>query len=170
MRGAKPSVQFRMSAIGGREMVIRFMRLCLIDVPVPDHASISAKSVSETLFAFNLIYAIARQGADEYCDPPLFFVCTHLTPTLQGLICDVLETLRGGLGANSVIHLNTNFGGGKTHAELALYHLLTSLQVTLVASAVAALLAKIGVKEIPQAAMAALPCADLYSGGQEARG
>ena len=90
------------------------------------HRDIRKDAVSEALFAVNLSRAIADEGADEYRDPTLFFERTHLTRTLQSLIRDVLDTLRGEPGANSVIHLQTNFGGGKTHAELALYHLLTS--------------------------------------------
>ena len=74
---------------------------------------------------------------------------------MQSLIRDVLQTLRGEPGANSVVHLQTNFGGGKTHAELALYHLITSPEEALA---------------VPQAAVAALPCADLYAGGREVEG
>ncbi len=134
------------------------------------HLDIREDSVSEALFAVNLSRAIARQGADEYRDPALFFARTHLTRTLRSLIRDVLKTLRGEPGANSVIHLQTNFGGGKTHAELALYHLLKSPQAALAAPGVAAFLAEIGVKAIPKAAVAALPCADLYAGGREVAG
>ena len=82
----------------------------------------------------------------------------------------MLKTLRGEPGANSVIHLQTNFGGGKTHAELALYHLLNSPQAALAAPGVAAFLAEIGVEDIPEAAVAALPCADLYAGGRDVAG
>jgi len=59
----------------------------------------------------------ARQGADEYRDPVLFLRGTHLTRTLRSLIA-MSEDVAWEPGANSVIHLQTNFGGGKTHAEL----------------------------------------------------
>ncbi len=46
------------------------------------HFDIREDRVSEALFAVNLSRAIARQGADEYRDPALFFARTHLTRTL----------------------------------------------------------------------------------------
>ena len=131
------------------------------------HQDIREDHVSEALFAVNLSRAIAREGADEYRDPTLFFERTHLTRTLQSLTRDVLKTLRGEPGANSVIHLQTNFGGGKTHAELALYHLLTSPQEVLAVPRIAGFLTENGFDAIPQAAVAPLPCADLYAGGRE---
>lgn len=82
----------------------------------------------------------------------------------------MLTTLRGEPGANSVIHLQTNFGGGKTHAELALYHLLTSPEQALAVPRVAGFLAESGFDAVPQAAVAALPCADLYAGGRKVEG
>jgi hypothetical protein len=168
------------------------------------HRDIREDAVSEALFAVNLSRAIAHEGPEAYRDPKLFFARTHLTRTLQSLIRDVLNTLRGQPGANSVIHLQTNFGGGKTHAELALYHLLTSPDAALAVPRVADFLATCcpdlgschsGLNSrhsdlnschserseesrsfdcaqddnscIPQAAVAALPCADLDAGGRE---
>lgn len=66
------------------------------------HQDIQKDRVSEALFAVNLSRAIARQGAAEYRDPALFFERTHLTRTLQSLIRDVLQTLRGEPGAKKV--------------------------------------------------------------------
>ena len=134
------------------------------------HRDIREDRVSEALFAVNLSRAIAREGADEYRDPMRFFERTHLTHTLQGLIRDVLDTLGGQPGANSVIHLQTNFGGGKTHAELALYHLLTSPDEALAVPRIAAFLAENGFEGVPRAAIAALPCADLDAGGRKVDG
>jgi predicted AAA+ superfamily ATPase len=134
---------------------------------VTPHQDICEDRVSEALFAVNLSRAIARRGAAEYRDPTLFFQRTHLTRTLQSLIRDVLNILRSQPGANSVLHMQTNFGGGKTHAELALYHLLTSPQEARAVPGLARFLAENGFDSIPTAAVAALPCADLYAGGRE---
>jgi hypothetical protein len=134
------------------------------------HQDIREDRVSEPLFAVNLSRAIAKEGAADYRDPLLFFQRTHLTRTLRSLVRDVLNTLAGRPGANSVIHLQTNFGGGKTHAELALYHLLTSPQAALAVPRFASLLAESGIDALPAAAVAALPCADLYAGGREVEG
>jgi predicted AAA+ superfamily ATPase len=138
------------------------------------HRDIREDAVSEALFAVNLSRAIADEGPDEYRDPTLFFERTHLTRTLKSLICDVLETLRGQPGATAsptrVIHLQTNYGGGKTHAELALYHLLESAEKALAVPHVAEFLRDNGFEDVPRAAVAALPCADLDAGGREVGG
>jgi hypothetical protein len=138
------------------------------------HRDIREDAVSEALFAVNLSRAIAHEGPAEYRDPTLFFERTHLTRTLQSIVRDVLTTLGGEPGAStaqtSVIHLQTNFGGGKTHAELALYHLLTSPEAALAVPHVAEFLRANDIKTIPQAAVAALPCADLDAGGREVGG
>src|SRR5690606_32809618 len=131
------------------------------------HLDIQENRVSESLFAVNLSRAIARQGAQEYRDPVLFFERTHLTRTLQSLIVDVLDTVQGRPGANSVIHLQTNFGGGKTHAELALFHLLKSPQESASVAHIRDFLSNSGFESIPEAAVAVLPGADLYAGGRE---
>lgn len=134
---------------------------------VRPHQDIRENRVQESLFAVNLSRAIDRQGAPEYRDPVLFFERTHLTRTLKSLIVDVLRTLRGETGLNSIIHLQTNFGGGKTHAELALYHLLTSPEAALQIEPLRKLLHENGIDGIPPAEVAVLPCADLYAGGRD---
>jgi len=60
-----------------------------------------------------------------YRDAREFFRTTYPTRNLRRLLTDVLEVLSGGSG-DRVIQLRTPFGGGKTHALLALYHLLKS--------------------------------------------
>lgn len=135
---------------------------------VVPHADIRENRVNETLFAVNLSRAINNKGASEYREPKLFFERTYLTRTLQSLILDVVNILRGQPATNSILHLQTNFGGGKSHAELALYHLLTSPQQALEVPHLADFLAKNGITEIPAASLAALPCADLNAQGRQA--
>ena len=134
---------------------------------VTPHEDIRENRVTETLFAVNLSRAISKKGVGEYRDPKLFFERTYLTRTLKSLILDVVNILRGQPGANSVLHLQTNFGGGKTHAELALYHLLTSPDQALSVAHLANFLSENGITSIPKAAVAVLPCADLNAKGRE---
>lgn len=134
------------------------------------HEDIRENKVNETLFAVNLSRAINNKGASEYREPKLFFEHTYLTRTLQSLILDVVNILRGQPGSNSVLHLQTNFGGGKSHAELALYHLLTSPQQALEVTHLADFLSKNEITEIPKASVAALPCADLNAQGRQVEG
>ena len=62
------------------------------------------------------------EGGDEYRDPTEFFRRTFLTEGLKHLLSGALRRL-GGDGGDPVVELQTNFGGGKTHSLIALYHL-----------------------------------------------
>jgi predicted AAA+ superfamily ATPase len=55
-----------------------------------------------------------------------------------------------GTGGDSVVQLQTNFGGGKTHSMLALYHLFSGANASKLAG-VDAVLAESGVKTLPTA-------------------
>ena len=61
---------------------------------------------------------------DEYSDPIEFFRRTYLTESLKGMLIGAVRRLGGG-GGDPVVQLQTNFGGGKTHSMLALYHLFS---------------------------------------------
>jgi hypothetical protein len=60
-----------------------------------------------------------------YRDAREFFRTKYPTRNLRRLLADILGVLGGGSG-DRVIQLRTPFGGGKTHALLALYHLIQS--------------------------------------------
>jgi predicted AAA+ superfamily ATPase len=60
----------------------------------------------------------------EYSDPSAFFQRTYLTQGLHDLLRNALLRLTGN-GGEPVMELQTNFGGGKTHSMLALYHLFS---------------------------------------------
>ena len=65
-----------------------------------------------------------RQDAGkDYADPVEFFARTYLTEGLRDLIGRAVRRLAGDDNASPVINLQTNFGGGKTHSMLALWHL-----------------------------------------------
>ncbi len=72
-------------------------------------------------FAADLWKVAHKQGPEAYWDAELFFRQTYPTRGLQHLYDVVGQRLRGRGGA-SVIQLQTPFGGGKTHALIALYH------------------------------------------------
>src|SRR5262249_8821445 len=54
--------------------------------------------------------------------PVAFFRRTYLTNGLRELLVGAARRLSGN-GGDPVIDLQTNFGGGKTHSMIALYHL-----------------------------------------------
>jgi predicted AAA+ superfamily ATPase len=64
------------------------------------------------------------EGSDEYRKPAEFFRRTYLTESLKHLLKGAIERLSGRAG-DPVVQLQTNFGGGKTHSMLALYHLFS---------------------------------------------
>lgn len=91
--------------------------------PHPDVASGRYESAE---FAADLGQVARGLGAEEYRDPRAFFQRTYLTYGLRKLLVDALQRLSN-TGGNPVIDLQTNFGGGKTHSLLALYHLFSGV-------------------------------------------
>ena len=62
----------------------------------------------------------------EYKDPVEFFRRTYLTEGLKRILKDGLLRVNN-KGGNPVLELQTNFGGGKTHTMLTLYHLFSGV-------------------------------------------
>lgn len=92
-------------------------------VAVP-HKDIREGRLEEAVFAANLGDVVQNKGPLDYRDPETFFKKTHFTAGLNNLIGSVLSKLSGKRRGNTVIQIQTPFGGGKTHALLALYHIL----------------------------------------------
>ncbi len=91
---------------------------------VTPHPDVASGRYQQAEFAADLWQVHLGEGADEYRDPVEFFRRTFLTESLQRLLVGALERLTGG-GGDPVVQLQTNFGGGKTHSMLALYHLFS---------------------------------------------
>lgn len=73
------------------------------------------------VFAADLWETYLGRAAPEYKDPKLFFEKTYVTQGLSNLLSAVEKRLKGG-GGDAVIQIQTPFGGGKTHALIAMYH------------------------------------------------
>jgi Swt1-like HEPN/Protein of unknown function (DUF499) len=80
-------------------------------------------------FAADLGQVHQGKGSDEYRVPRDFFQRTFLTHGLRRLLVDALQRLNG-TGGDPIVDLQTNFGGGKTHSLLALYHLFSGVPVS----------------------------------------
>ncbi|MCF2525903.1 Swt1 family HEPN domain-containing protein [Yinghuangia soli] len=91
---------------------------------VKPHADVIRGQFSAAEFAADL-FAVANglTAAPEYLNPTEFFARTYLTSGLSDLLTRALKRISGDAGASPVINLQTQFGGGKTHSMLALYHL-----------------------------------------------
>lgn len=86
------------------------------------HRDVRRGSYEQAEFAADLWQVHQGQGASEYRDPVQFFDRTYLTASLRAMLRSAMRRLSGGAG-DPVVQLQTNFGGGKTHSMLALYHL-----------------------------------------------
>jgi len=87
------------------------------------HGDIREGRMSEAIFAADLGDVFYGKAPLEYMDASIFFQRTYLTQGLKNLLENVLSRLSGDKG-DPVIQLQTPFGGGKTHALLALYHVV----------------------------------------------
>src|SRR6266699_1805005 len=97
-----------------------------IVTPQPDVAS-GRYQLAE--FAADLAQVHKGVGSDEYRVPRDFFQRTFLTNGLRKLLAGALQRLDGS-GGDPIVDLQTNFGGGKTHSLLALYHLFSGVPVS----------------------------------------
>jgi len=90
-----------------------------VATPHPDVASGRYKMAE---FAADLFQVITGKAEVEYREPAEFFRRTYLTEGLIRLLSRAWARLASA-GGDPVVELQTNFGGGKTHSMLALYHL-----------------------------------------------
>ncbi len=86
------------------------------------HPDVASGRYQQAEFAADLWQVYLDEGSDEYRLPNEFFRRTYITEGLKHLLTNALVRLAG-KGGDPVIELQTNFGGGKTHAMLALFHL-----------------------------------------------
>ncbi|MCX5850425.1 MAG: DUF499 domain-containing protein [Deltaproteobacteria bacterium] len=96
-------------------------------IAVP-HKDILEGNLTMDVFAADLWQVSRNRGPDEYKDSDLFFGKTYLTQGLENLLTIVEKRLKG-KGGDSVIQIQTPFGGGKTHALIAMYHKAASWKV-----------------------------------------
>jgi hypothetical protein len=93
------------------------------------HPDVASGRYQQAEFAADLWQVHLGEGSDEYRDPVEFFRRTYLTESLKGMLVGALRRLSG-QGGDPVVQLQTNFGGGKTHSMLALYHLFSGVKPT----------------------------------------
>ncbi len=118
------------------------------EVIVP-HSDVAKGNFLESEFVADLHAVHVGEATAEYGKPVDFFARTFLTDGLQDLLSRALIRLTG-KGGSPVIELKTNFGGGKTHSLLALYHLFSDTPSTLL-SGMDPLLQKTGITNAPSA-------------------
>ena len=96
---------------------------------VMPHKDVASGRYQQAEFAADLWQVHLGEGTDEYRDPVEFFRRTYLTESLKRMLVGAVQRLAG-KGGDPVVQLQTNFGGGKTHSMLALYHLFSGISPT----------------------------------------
>ncbi len=126
---------------------------------VTPHKDVSSGNYAVAEFAADLSQVYHGIGASAYSDPRDFFSRTFLTYGLRQLLLGALRRLSGN-GGNPIIELQTNFGGGKTHSLLALYHLFSGVSQSELIG-IDSLLTEVDLREPPKAKRAVLVGYDL---------
>jgi predicted AAA+ superfamily ATPase len=93
---------------------------------ITPHEDVASGRYQQAEFAADLWQVHLGQGTNEYRDPTEFFRRTYLTDSLSKMLIGAVQRLTVG-GGDPVVQLQTNFGGGKTHSMLALYHLFSGV-------------------------------------------
>jgi hypothetical protein len=119
---------------------------------ISPHADVATGRYQQAEFAADLWQVHIGEGPNEYKKPTEFFWRTFLTESLKQLLIGAVRRLTD-QGGDPVVQLQTNFGGGKTHSMLALYHLFSGTSPTELA----------GMDEVPRGRPA------LKTRGQEGR-
>lgn len=116
---------------------------------ITPHPDVASGRYEHAEFAADLWQVHIGQGTEEYRNPVEFFRRTYLTGSLRRLLVGAVQRLSG-KGGDPVVQLQTNFGGGKTHSMLALYHLFGGTKPSELFG-VDEVMAEAGVTEIPTA-------------------
>jgi predicted AAA+ superfamily ATPase len=106
-------------------------------------------------FAVHLDQVRDNRAPEVYQNPARFFDRTFLTKSLSGLAIETLRRLSGiKTETSAVFNMTTQFGGGKTHSLLLLYHLASHGNAAHHWQGVNRLRELAGLKMIPQAKVA----------------
>ena len=89
---------------------------------IEPHEDVATGEFRQAEFAADLGKVHGGSAPSEYRDAREFFGRTYLTDGLRTLLVGAAKRLSG-TGGDPVVELQTNFGGGKTHSMLALYHM-----------------------------------------------
>ena len=116
---------------------------------VTPHQDVASGRYQQAEFAADLQQASRGDGPAEYRDPVEFFRRTYLTESLKGMLAGAVQRLTAA-GGDPVVRLQTNFGGGKTHSMLALYHLCSEDVAPSELLGVDALMRDAGVSKLPR--------------------
>ena len=84
---------------------------------------ILAGELSVDLFPAKLRLVVEGEAPVVYQNAKSFFANTFATDGIKTLVKEVFSRLTGKSSGSPIIRLETSFGGGKTHDEIALWHI-----------------------------------------------
>ena len=92
------------------------------------YGDVAQGGFQQSEFAADLTRVYKGTAPREYSEPIEFFSRTYLTEGLNKLLLGAVTRLNG-KGGDPIVQLQTNFGGGKTHSMLALYHMVGGVDI-----------------------------------------
>lgn len=123
------------------------------EVIVP-HQDVINGTYQQAEFAADLDQVQRGIASSEYGDPIEFYRRTFITDGLKDLLINALKRFNS-KGGDPVIELQTNFGGGKTHSMLALFHLCSGMSLDKLPG-LDEVCSEIGISSFPKASRAVL--------------
>ena len=124
------------------------------EVAVP-HQDVLEGSFQQSEFAADITAVNTGKAPREYQDAVAFFERTFITEGMSLLLTQVAQRLAS-RGGEPVIQLQTPFGGGKTHTELAVYHLAKRACPLSDLAGIPSLVERAGLMDVPPARVAVL--------------
>ena len=124
------------------------------DVITP-HQNVLEGTFQEAEFAADLNKVVNGSAPIEYQDPSIFFERTFITEGMRLMLNSVLKRLTG-RGGDPVVQLQTAFGGGKTHAMMAVYHITKGDKPASLLPGIPKILDELKISELPRAHVAVL--------------
>jgi len=122
---------------------------------VTPHTNVLEGTFQESEFAADLNSVVNQTANQEYQNPGLFFERTYITEGMKLMLESVAKRMTGS-GGDPVVQLQTAFGGGKTHAMLAVYHMAKGEEPAVSLPGVYSILSGMGITDLPTAHVAVL--------------
>ncbi|MEM2693391.1 MAG: DUF499 domain-containing protein [Nitrososphaerota archaeon] len=111
----------------------------------------------ESRFGIEFFQVLEGSASPIYQDPRSFLENTYLTSEMKEIVKGVLRRLSRNEGT-PVYVIDTEFGGGKTHTLILLYHLFRNRDLAREYLEKNELLREIGVLEVPEVRVVAIDC------------
>lgn len=119
------------------------------------HKDVLEGRFKQAEFAADISQVAGGSAPAEYQDAEKFFARTFITEGMRLLLKSVVQRLAG-QGGDPVIQLQTAFGGGKTHAMLAVYHLASRRVSTSQLEGIPSILDEADISDLPQTNIAVI--------------